>query len=1157
MADHGERIRLSRLRAALTQEQLATRAGISVRAVRDIEQGRVRNPRTESLRRIATALGPPDGETPNRRQPSPLDSDVLRIDILGPLRIRAGSEPVALGSRLQRMLLGLLALHPGAIVPRHEIVDVLWGHNPPDSCLNLVHTHVARLRRVLARSGDGGATITHVGNGYRLRIEPDRLDLSRVAALLSLAEDSAGGESATLDRLSGALALWRGPALADLSPRLSQHPAAAALNRRRIATAISYAGLAVTLGRPDRAVRELHAVTGHEPLHEQLHARLMLALAACGQQAEALALYQQLRDRLADQLGVEPGGELRDAQLRILRQDLPTATGTPPVHGAVRPAPPASLPGQRRPAQLPADVAYFTGRPGELDLLDRTLEESTAAGGPVIIVSVTGMAGVGKTALTVHWAHRVRSHFPDGQLYLDLRGYATASPIRASEALAGFLRSLGVPAEQVPVDPGQAAALFRTMLDGRRMLIILDNAATAVQVRPLLPGTPGCLVLVTSRDRLSGLVAVDGARRIDLDVLTEDEASTLLTRIIPTDRVAAASDIADLATVCARLPLALRIAAANLIDHPGREIRSHTARLSAGNRLAGLRVEGDDQAAVRVEFDLSYAALPPAVRSLFRLLGPAPWTDFTVPAAAALAGIDETTAGHALDRLAAAHLLQQAGTGRYTFHDLLRIYAVERSTVEDQHTDRHTATRRLYAWCQQRATAAGTAIYPHMVRLPPEPGTPPPTTFPGATAAMAWLEAEHTNLLRVIAHAADDDADPAAWQISDALRGYYQFRPDSDGFAAATSALRAAQLAGDPAGEASARLGLSSLHLRRSEYEVALAHATEMIDAAIRADWTEGLAAAYGTCGLAHLKAGRLTEAAQLTRQAAGIQEHLDTPVCLSTSLANLGVIYREMGRLLAAEQVFRQGLTLTRSTGMRMSTGVILSNLGEVQFALGRHEPARRSLREALDISRQNCHRMNELETLRRLAAVCVHEEDLTAAAELAGTALELAEQVRDPAQQAAARNVLGAVHLQRGDDRAAARQHRRALDLARTTAASAEEAASLIGLSEAQRRQDPAEAVALAVQARAVARIVGYRVWEGHALIAAADSLRDIDPEAATRAAAEAISIHRETGHKIGRIRALRLLTENGGARQERATPASPHRTSRARSWPAAPPS
>ncbi|MEU1885535.1 BTAD domain-containing putative transcriptional regulator [Micromonospora rifamycinica] len=1144
MADGGGEIRRRRLDAGLTQQQLAERAGISVRAVRDIEQGRVRNPRAESLRRIADAVGLPQRKPPGPAPPAP--AQTLRIDVLGPLRIQIGAEPVALGSNRQRMLLGLLALHPDAIVSRHEIVDVLWGHDPPDSCLNLVHTYVARLRRVLDRPG-GSTTITHVGGGYRLRVDPSQLDLSQFATAIERAEGSVAGDLPSLDRLAGALALWRGPVLADAAPSLTQHPAAAALNRRRIATAVTYATLAVDLGLPERAVRELHAVARHEPLHEQVHARLMLALAACGQQARALTLHRRLRDRLAEQLGVEPGPELREAQLRILRQDLPRAvaragsptTGTGPSPGAAETAPPRAEappprpPRHRLPAQLPADVAYFTGRSAQLATLDTLLARATAAGGPVVVSAVTGMAGVGKTALAVHWAHRVRRHFPDGQLYVNLRGYSAASPVRAAEALAGFLHALGVPAEQVPVDSGQAAALLRTMLDGRRMLVLLDNAASADQVRPLLPGSAGCLALITSRDRLSGLVAVDGAQRIDLDVLTASEAGTLLTRILPTGRVARATEITELATVCARLPLALRIAAANLIDQPDQSISAHTARLTAGNRLAGLRIEGDDQAAVRAAFDLSYAALPTPARRLFRLLGTAPGTDVTVAAAAALAGIGESAAAHELDRLAAAHLVQQVTPGRYAFHDLLRIYALERANAEDPAADLRSATGRLYGWYRQRADAAATTVYPHLVRLPPDgtgpvAGTPP---FRDAAAAMAWLEDEHPNLMRVIAHAAENDADPAAWRIPDALRGYYQFRPHSDGLVAAASALRAAQQAGDQAGEAASRLGLASLHLRRGEYEVGLSHATAMIDAAHRAAWPEGLAAAYGTCGLVHLRAGRLAEGAELTRLAVSIHERLGGPERLSTSLGNLGVIYRDMGRLREAAEVFRQALALTRSTGMWMSAGISLSNLGEVQHALGRHGEALDHLREALDLSRRTGYRPTETESLRRLAALRVQTGELGPATELATEALALADLIGDTAQQAAARNVLGTIHLRNGDP-AATTEHRRALELARAGGARGEEVEALIGLAEVYRDTDPVEALALARQARRVARTAGYRVWEGHALLVAAEAMRTTGPMTSARTAEEALATHRETGHLLGQVRALRLLVALGPA-------------------------
>ncbi|MEU4569446.1 BTAD domain-containing putative transcriptional regulator [Micromonospora sp. NPDC023956] len=1166
MADNGAELRLRRLRAGLTQEELARRAGISVRAVRDIEQGRVRAPRPGSLRRIAEAIGLPEAPGAGGATGG---VPVLGIGVLGPLSIRLDDEPVGLGSGRQRMLLGLLALHPEATVSREEIVDVLWGHDPPESCLNLVHTYVARLRRALAHPGGGGAaggtTVVHTGGGYQLRVGPGQLDLARFTALIGRAEGSVAGDLASLDRLAEALALWRGPALVDLGPGVAQHPTAVALNRRRIATAVTYATLAVDLGLPDRAVRELSAVAGHEPLHEQVHARLMLALAACGQQARALALHRKLRDRLADQLGVEPGPELREAQLRVLRQDLPVAgvrADTPLPSRPTTPAPPG-LPGHRPPAQLPADVAHFTGRSSQMAALDALLAASTC--GPVVVATITGMAGVGKTALAVHWAHRVRPHFPDGQLYVNLRGYATASPVRDGEALAGFLHALGVSAEQIPVDPGQAAALLRTLLAGRRMLLVLDNAASADQVRPLLPGTPGCMALVTSRDRLSGLVAVDGARRIPLDVLTGAEASALLSRIIPAEQVAAApTEIAELAEVCARLPLALRIAAADLIDHPGRPISTHTARLSAGNQLAGLRVEGDDQAAVRAAFDLSYAALPASTRRLFRLLGPAPGADVTVLAAAAIAALDQPTAARELDRLAAAHLVQQPRPGRYTFHDLLRIYAVERAVAEDPPPERAAADRRLYTWCRRRTEAAAAATYPQMVRLPPEdvatagavrdgpgpadgrPADAGPTTagehragshpdgegFASAEEAMAWLEAERTNLVRVVAHAAEHGADPAAWRIPDALRGYYQFRPHSDGFLAATHALRAAQVSGDAAGEAASRLGLASLHLRRSEYRVGLAHASAMIDAATRAGWPEGLAAAYGTCGLMHLRAGRLAQAAELTRRAVEIHEQLGGAERLSTSLGNLGVIYRDMGRLRDAEEVFRQGLTLNRLTGTRMNAGISLSNLGDVEHALGRHDEALAHLGEALEVSRESGYRPTEVESLRRLAALHLYGDDVTRAAELADAALALAELVGDPSQQAAARNVLGAVHLRRGDGDAAVTEHQRALALARASGTHGERAEALIGLAEVHRHTDPTRALALAGQAWEVARAAGYRVWEGHALVARAEAMGGRDPVEAVRTAREALATHRETGHFLGRLRSLRLLAEIGPA-------------------------
>lgn len=507
-------LRDRRVLAGLTQAQLAERTGLSLRAVRNAELGSVRRPRPETERRLREALA----EAP----PEP-----VRIGVLGPLTVRHGDAPVEIGAEKQRVLLAMLALQPNRTVRREDLVDVLWDE-PPPSCLDLLHTYVARLRRALRPAG----LITTDKGGYRLSAGEDDLDLLRFEGLVN--------EGA----LREALELWRGPALADLGP-LRQHPARLALAMKRAKAVMAYAEVA----DPEEAAVQLRMLTAEEPLNESAHARLMQVLAASGRQAVALAVFEEIRRRLDGDLGIEPGPELRAAQRQVLRQDF------------AAPEPPA-----RVPAQLPADVAGFRGRTGRLAELDALLD-GDGTGARIAVLSGTG--GVGKTALAVHWAQRSLAEFPDGQLYLDLHGYGTVRPVEPGDALSGFLRALGVDGADIPAEQEERAAKFRTALTGRRMVLLLDNAGSVGQVRPLLPGSPSCLVLVTSRDALPGLVARHGARRVLVDLLTEAEALDLLRALLGerVDGEPAATEA--LIGYSARLPLALRLVAELALSRPG------------------------------------------------------------------------------------------------------------------------------------------------------------------------------------------------------------------------------------------------------------------------------------------------------------------------------------------------------------------------------------------------------------------------------------------------------------------------------------------------------------------------------------------------------------------------------------------------------------
>ncbi|MDI5975106.1 BTAD domain-containing putative transcriptional regulator [Amycolatopsis magusensis] len=652
----GAVLRAHRSRAGLTQRELASRSGVSLRAIRYLEQNRVARPRRDSLRRLAEALELPGAVAAawacgDFRLPP----DQLSIGVLGPLTVTRDGVPLDLGPAKQRCLFALLALRAGEVVDRAEIIDVLWGDRPPASCSNLVHTYVSGLRKVLEpeRGGPFAPALHSSYGGYRL--DAADLDLARFDDLARRARASRFAEpQVALALFAQALREWRGPVLAGLPPNLRAHPVALAVSSRRLATAFDYADTALAAGEGARAVGELQELAGEEPWHEGLSARLMLALAASGQQAAALALFAEVRQRLADELGVEPGAELRAAHLRVVRGELGC--------------------GEVVPAQLPADVDGFAGRAGYLARLDEFA--------PATVLH--GRAGVGKSALAVHWAHRVRVRFPDGQLYVNLRGY-TRDPVRPLDVLTRFLRALGVPPDGVPAELEEAAHLYRTRLANRAVLVVLDNAADSEQVCPLLPGTATCLV--TSRDRLS---AGPGARRIRLDVLEQAEAHRLLAGMLGGERLAAEpAAVRELVTACDQLPLALRLAGANLLAAPGSGVAAYNAAVRAHGRLRELEDRHD---AVRSAFDLSYARLDPRARRLFRLLSLVP-ADFPGPAAVALLG--DAGGRRVLTRLVSANLVAEPLTGRFRLHDLLRGYAAERAVEEEGEAALEAALSRL------------------------------------------------------------------------------------------------------------------------------------------------------------------------------------------------------------------------------------------------------------------------------------------------------------------------------------------------------------------------------------------------------------------------------------------------------------------------------
>jgi DNA-binding SARP family transcriptional activator len=759
--------------AGLTQRQLAERAGVSLGFVRDLEQGRFGHPRPELTERVANALRRDNqqeealpgscpagtgrkltlpGETGSAADTDPVGRRAagLQLGVLGPLAVSGEGAAVSDLTGAPAALLGLLALHPNENVPRHSIVDALWGERPPRSAIGIVHTYVSRLRSVLGSAQDpDGEFLVRDRIGYRLILADGQLDLLLFRRLVqnARAARATGNIEQACGDLQQALGIWRGEPLADIG-LLHDHPAVIALAEERTAATVEYADAASGAGWHDRTLPHLRVLASRDPLDEAVHARLVIALAGAGRQAEALRTYQELQRRLDEELGMLPGTVLRAAHAKVLHQQIPAHAGSAGPDSTAQPWVPVF--------HLPAAPADFTGRAAECERLITVL--SPAADQPgVPLVTISGLPGAGKTSLALYAAHKVRAQFPDGQLWVQLSG-ASACPREAGEVLGELLRALGVYESAIPDDHSERAVCYRSRLAGRRVLIVADDAATAAQVRPLIPGTAGCALLVTSRARLE---ALEAAHLMPLDVMTPDEAVSLLARIIGSRRAAAEPRAAsELVHACGTLPLAVRIAATKLAARPSWPLAAMVRRITGHS--GRLRELGTGDMSVRASIASSYKSLPDHPRRAFRLLarlGPADFAEWVVAAL-----LDEQDAADVIDELVGRSLLTPLGTDstgepRYRLHDLLREYAAERLDDQPDNGQNDALGRLFDSWLQLAMLAAD--------RLPPGPGfprpvgQPRPSVVPGATAQrltadpVAWFTTERANLRAAVKQACD------------------------------------------------------------------------------------------------------------------------------------------------------------------------------------------------------------------------------------------------------------------------------------------------------------------------------------------------------------------------------------------------------------------
>ncbi|ROP42446.1 AfsR/SARP family transcriptional regulator [Saccharothrix texasensis] len=912
----------------------------------------------------------------------------MDFGVLGRLEVRTARGRLELTRPRQQRVLAALLLAPNSVVPLAKLVEVGWGDEPPSTAVKQVRNCVSALRE---RLGDvDRQVITTEDPGYRIRVRPDQLDSLRFAKGVADARHCVG--EGALDRgvehVRAALGLWRGPAIDGLdSPTLAR--SAMRLAEQRLTALELYADWLAELGEHREVVDELAEAVHEHPLRERLHAQLMDALDRCGRRADAMIVFGRLRNRLAEELGVDPGADVSRLHQRILRGEArPHRDGGLRRHrrspaGAAedlgsggldrrstrhRQIPVTSLPGTAAPPvprQLPQSIRDFTGRADHLAALDALLPpESGQHGGHAVVISaLDGSGGVGKTTLAMHWAHHVQHRFPDGTLHTNLRGYGPGRPASPDEALDDFLVALGVPAAAVPAGLGARSGLFRTLLAGRRVLIVLDNANSAEQVRPLLPGTPGCMVLVTSRDNLTGLVVTDAAHRLTLDVLSPPEALSLVVGIIGPARADAETVAVDeLIRLCAGLPLALRIAAGRVAAHQHLSVADIVAELvDEDSRLDALTWGQDPRAAVRKVLAWSYEQLPRPEGFLFRRLGLHPGPDLSPPAAAALAHLPPHRARLLLDALADAHLIEPVAKGRYRFHDLLRAYAAELARHHDSAADRRRATHALLTWYNHTAHVADKQLYPTSTRLVTdllEPDHPHPVV--DRDHAWTWFTDERANLVAALRHAVDRCMDRQAVELVDAFGFLILMGGWEERIQTSDVGLIAARRVGDRAHEANVLLarGEALGHLHRPDAEADLARA---VTVAQEVGNTHIRIAALNELGQLLRRQGRHTEALGHLVDALALSRGFDTGRWEAVVEGMIAAVHVDLGAHRQAIDHAERSARLRRRIGDPDGEACALAVLAGAWQGVNDHDTAIGHCRRAIALGRRSLGSQDE----------------------------------------------------------------------------------------------------------------------------------------------------------------------------------------------------
>ena len=836
----------------------------------------------------------------------------MEIRLLGPLEIRDNSgAPTLVTSAKQRVVFAALALQPGQVVSAESLVDCLWGDCPPATARETVHSHVTRLRKNLPATES--TRIVTRAPGYLLDVRAEDVDLYRARDLRKAAAECGDREKA-VELLEEARDISRGDLLADVDSELLRQRHVPAWEEFLTQLTEARIDAEMALGKHAEVLGELRSLISERPLAEHFRGQLMRALHATGQAGEALREYQRGRQALLDGLGVEPG-----SYLRSVHQEILTATG------------PVPEPATAGPAELPHAIRGFVGREAELAELDKVAGEAG-------IVVLHGMGGVGKTTTAIHWAHGARSRFPDGQLHLNLRGFDhTEAPMRPAEALPRLLHSVGVPPGSVPSTVDEQAARLRSLLADRRTLVLLDNAADAEQVRPLLPGGRHCLVLITSRNRLSGLIAREHAAGVRIGPFSPAESTDLLTEYLGTARLRDDhANTAALAAYCGYIPLALSIVAARALEDPDLTPSELNAQLRVGQRLDAFELAEAGEN-LRAVFSWSYRALSPAAAKLFRLLALHPGQTLSQPSAAALSGVDRVEP--LLAELTRANLLDRHPADRYRCHDLLRDYAAE-LVAEDP--EESLARQRVLDWYLHTMVAAERLLRPHR---PPFDLVEPvaavtPAVFTDNQDAMRWCEAEQATLIAAIDDAAAHGLHEHAWQLALALSSYcYVGKRRREWLATSEIGLRSARVLGDPKAEGAMLASLGSAYGSNGHHDEAIRYGRQALELHLATGDHDRAPVTLNSIAVAYAETRRFEPALAAFTQARDLHRARGNALGEALALMNIALANSSLGWLGPATSHNREALAVFQRRGDRYHTAICLANLAET-YALGDDHP-------------------------------------------------------------------------------------------------------------------------------------------------------------------------------------------------------------------------